>query len=226
MLFSICLLVAESPVAITLKAKGDVTLERAKKISELKSGTPLQNNDYLESKDNSYAAFRFVDGNSLMKLFPNSTLQVKTEKVNGELNKKTYLKSGSVFSKISKKKGDFSIETPSTVASVKGTKWFYKTTQGGDYIITFTGIVEFKNKGDNKSVFVKAGEIGYSRGSGEIEVRPFNPADLDETDEDLKEIKDYMEDDELLGTDSRNDVLEIVFTDEDGNTKKLKVNLQ
>ena len=226
MLFSICILIAESPVAITLKSKGDVTLERDKKVSDLKSGTPLKNNDYLVSKDNSYAALRFVDGNSLMKLFPNSTLQVKTEKTNGELNKKSYLKSGSVFSKISKKRGDFSIETPSTVASVKGTKWFYKTTQGGDYIITFTGVVEFQNKGDGKTAYVKAGEIGYSRGSGDIEVRVFNPSDLDETDEDLKEIKDYMEDEELLGTDSRNDVLEIVFTDKDGNTKKLKVNLQ
>ncbi|MCK4313062.1 MAG: hypothetical protein KAW88_10050, partial [Candidatus Cloacimonetes bacterium] len=67
---------AKDSIAIALKVKGDVELKREEQISKAKTGEELVNKDELESKEDSFAAVKFVDGSSVVKLFPNSILTI------------------------------------------------------------------------------------------------------------------------------------------------------
>ena len=69
-------LIANDSVGIALKVKGDVILTHAEEIINAKDGTELENNDVLESMDESFAVIKFIDGSSVIKLFPNSILTI------------------------------------------------------------------------------------------------------------------------------------------------------
>lgn len=208
-------LFSQAPVAVTLKAKGDVELMRCKETSEVTTGTALQNNDELESGADSYAAVKFVDGSSVVKLFPNSVMVINTEKSENLLNKKSYLKSGNVWSKVMKKTGSFEIETPTTVVSVKGTEFKVGVMEdGATEVITFSGEVTMRNKEDNKTASVTAGNKGRSTGSGEISVSETEDSDVS------------PEDKAIIDQPAEHQVLELEMTNEDGQTKTVIIKLK
>ena len=125
------LIFAVDNVAITLKAKGDINLTRNEELKKINEGENLFNLDELESKSESFAVVKFVDGSSLIKLFPNSILTINTEEADGELNKKSSLKVGTLWAKVSKKTGLFEVDTPNTVVSVKGTEFTVEVDEYG-----------------------------------------------------------------------------------------------
>ncbi len=206
---------AQEPVAVTLKVKGDVELMRNNETSAIVTGASLQNSDELESSADSYAALKFVDGSSVVKLFPNSVLVINTEKSNEKLNKRSYLKSGNVWSKVMKKTGTFEIETPTTVVSVKGTEFKVSVEDDGStQVITFSGEVIMRNKEDNKTASVTAGNKGRSTGSGEISVSETEESDVS------------PEDEEIIGQSTEYQTLELEMTNADGQTKTVIIKLK
>ncbi len=193
LMVAVAALFAEDPVALTLKVKGKVDLTRAEKTEGLENGAMLQNNDELNSYDNAYAAAKFVDGSSLIKLFPNSTLRIRAE-VDGsnQLDKKSYLEKGNIYSKIMKKAGVYEIETPTTVASVKGTEFLLSVSDTGvTEVHTFTGTVRMENKSDGETADVGPGQKASTGGIGPIVVTPYEEKDLDE--EIIEEIEELEE---------------------------------
>ncbi len=207
---------AEDPVALTIKVKGEVGLNRGEENSILGKGDMLMNNDELNSGDDSYAAAKFVDGSSLIKLFPNSTLRIRAE-VNGDnqLDKKSYIERGNIYSKIMKKAGVYEIETPTTVASVKGTEFLLSVSDTGiTEVITFTGTVRLENKMDGESVDVGPGMKASSSGVGPIEVESFMEDEID------KEVIDEIK--ELDGAAD----LEIEMKGPDGEIRKVIIDLE
>ena len=179
-------------IAFTLKAEGDVTLTRSEETSSVTDGMELQNEDLIETKEDSFAAVKFVDGSSVVKVFPRSLLTIKaTVSEDNKLNKTNYLNSGEVWAKVSRQTGDFEIDTPTTVVSVKGTRLQVKVDEAGATTVnTFSGVVEMKNKGDGKSASIGAGQNATSTGEGEIEVVEGNSAEEDyEDDSDDKTLR-------------------------------------
>ena len=81
-------LIAIDSVGIALKVKGDVILTHEEENLIARDGSELENNDTLESNAESFAVVKFIDGSSVIKLFPNSILTINTEKTNGKLNKR------------------------------------------------------------------------------------------------------------------------------------------
>lgn len=215
LIVSCAFLAAQEPVAVTLKVKGDVELARANDVSAVETGTSLQNSDELESGAESYAAIKFVDGSSVVKLFPNSVMVINTEKDADKLNKRSYLKSGNVWSKVMKKTGKFEIETPTTVVSVKGTEFKVEVQEDGSTeVITFSGEVTMRNKQDTKEATVTAGNKGRSTGSGAISVSETEEDDVSEEEE------------EIIGTPSEHQVLELQMTNADGENKTVIIKLK
>ncbi len=209
-------LFADDPVALTIKVKGEVNLNRSEENSKLGKGDMLMNNDELNSGDDSYAAAKFVDGSSLIKLFPNSTLKIRAE-VNDEnqLDKKSYLERGNIYSKIMKKAGVYEVETPTTVASVKGTEFLLSVSDTGiTEVITFTGTVHMENKMDGETADVGPGMKASSGGVGPIEVESFKEEEID------GEVRDEI--DELDGTAD----LEIELKGPDGDVRKVIIDLE
>jgi len=175
------LLMAADPVAVCMKVKGKVTVLRAGKSANLAQGDMLYHNDELTSGDEAYAAVKFVDGSALLKLFPNSNLRIQATVENGELNKRPYVQQGDVYSRVMRRAGVYEVETPTTVASVKGTDFLVSVDADGyTELFTMSGVVNFRNKHDGKHNDVGAGKHASSAGEGDIEVGEFKNSDLDE----------------------------------------------
>lgn len=166
---------AADNVAITLKAKGEVNLTRDEEFSKIKEGENLFNSDELESKSESFAVVKFVDGSSLIKLFPNSILTINTEEVDGELNKKNSLKIGTLWAKVSKKTGLFEIDTPNTVVSVKGTEFILEVNEFGLAALQVKdGEVIIKAKDSDKETLVLPGQRASEDENGNIDVASYD----------------------------------------------------
>ena len=181
-------LIAQESVGIVLKVKGDVVLTHEEDDSKAKNGSELENKDVLESKEESFAVVKFIDGSSVIKLFPNSILTVNTEKVNGKLNKKSTMKLGELWAKVTKNTGEFIIDTPTTVVSVKGTRFVLFVDENGfTDIYTLEGVVNMKNKKDNNETDVGIGQKAHSTGEGEILLSVIEDGEMDEYDISLNE---------------------------------------
>ena len=168
-------------VAYPLKVKGGVGLTRNLESSALKLGDDLYNGDEIETKAESYAAIQFEDKSSIIKLFPNTILNIRTEKEGEKYNKKSLLKMGELWAKVEKGTGKFEIETSTTVASVKGTNFLLKVAEDGTIeLFTFEGEVLFQNKVSSTTQSILAGQKGTISGDKPIIVTPFNPEEIDE----------------------------------------------
>ena len=177
LLISVALLIitglfaAETPVALTLRIRGEITLFREQKESRLQEGLPLINNDILSSKDDSFAFIKFIDDGATFRLFPNTILTINASREEDKLNKTSFLRIGNIFSSINSRKGRYEIETPTTVASVKGTEGFIEAEDDGTtYIVTLKGIFEVENTISGRKADVPAGYTGKSSPNGELEV--------------------------------------------------------
>jgi len=173
-------------IAQTLKVKGEVNLTRNLQISPAIVGDKLFNGDELETKNESYAAVKFADQSSLVKLFPNSTLNINTVQEKGKTNKKSVLKIGELWAKVEKGTGKFEIETSTTVASVKGTNFLMNVTEEGlTNLYSFEGEVLFQNKIDGETALILAGQRGTSTGQGPILITAINPNEIGESTSDF-----------------------------------------
>lgn len=162
---------AVDSVAIALKAKGDIELMRGDNTTKVSSGEGLMNKDELESKDESFAVVKFIDGSSLVKLFPNSILTISAKEEDGKLNKKNTLKMGTIWAKVSKKTGMFEVDTPNTVVSVKGTEFMVDVEEDGSTSVRVKdGEVNVKSKETNQEKSVVPGEKAVINADGQIDV--------------------------------------------------------
>ncbi|MCD4828298.1 MAG: FecR family protein [Candidatus Cloacimonetes bacterium] len=210
-----CLLFAEDPVAICMKVKGEVTVSRDGENAELATGAMLYHNDELMSAADSYAAVKFVDGSALLKLFPNSHLRLNATIEDGELNKRPYVERGGVYSRVMRRAGVYEVESPTTVASVKGTDFLVSVDEFGlTELITMSGVVSFRNKRDNNEADVGAGQMAQSSGEGPIETTAFNPDDLD------PETRELIEDEGM------NRELRIELEDAQGDTRTIIIEME
>lgn len=106
--------------------KGDVKVTRSNpgEIESAKIGMFIFPGDHVKTGKESYAAIIFQDDGSRLKLDSNTSLTLDATRQKKKLNKKMYLGVGKMWAKVVKKRGtDFQVRTPTSVASVKGTKF-------------------------------------------------------------------------------------------------------
>lgn len=204
-------LLAESPIGLTVRMKGNITLTRDEATNPLNEGSPLLNNDVVRSYDESFALIKFVDDGATLRLFENSVLSLNAEKEDDKLHKNNYLQVGNVFTSVRRNRGDLSIETPTTVASVKGTDGFIIVDEvGNTLIIVINGTFEVYNKQSQVTIEVGAGNTCSSDSSGEMDV--FETTDIDE--EWLEDIEDLMHE---------TDIYRIEMMNEEGDIKTIEI---
>ena len=109
-------------VAVVLKVKGDVSLSRGTQAlkQKMNRGLRLIDGDKIVTGAKSYAAIRFIDDASLVRVRSNSTCTIKAKKEQDKVLKNVYLEVGTLFARVTKQRGKFEISTPTSVASVKG----------------------------------------------------------------------------------------------------------
>jgi hypothetical protein len=208
-------LYAADPVAYLVKTKGSVQLYREQKAQKFKNGELLFNNDEIITNSQSYAAVKYMDGSATLKVFPNSVLRVNATKQGKLLDKNVAVQLGSVYSKVSNKiKGAYKVESPNTVASVKGTGFIFRyNADKKTIVIVLEGEVLVQNKASGKSMTVTRGQTAVSDDDGNIEIHDTTPEEI--SDDEQSEIDTTSQ--ENLKT------IRIQVADEQGNLKYIEI---
>ncbi len=140
---------AKRPVAALKEVVGIVKVQRAesKEMLSVSVGNLLYNGDRLNTRSGSSVALLFIDG-SILKIQENSEVTINTQrKGDRKLDTKVDLPRGEIWAKVTRRDSKFEIETPSSVASVKGTEFTVLVDEfGTTNLFVFEGLVEFQNE--------------------------------------------------------------------------------
>lgn len=205
---------AASSIALLSIAKGKVDVSRAAKAIRFKAGDLLQHNDEIRTGGESFAAYKYVDGSSTVKVFSNSLVKVLANSSGKSLVKQVSITKGSVFSQVKPKSGTFMVKTPTTVASVKGTGFLTKITEAKQSMFIVTeGEVQLKILDDTDPKVVSKGNTAIVEADGRYIIRLSTPEDLSE-----------LERAELESTSERgNNTMRIPMLDPSGRTRFIEI---
>lgn len=203
--------IAKDNVAVTVKYKGEVriTPESSFKTAAVKKGQVFQHGDKVETGPASFCSIKFLDDKSLLRIKEKSVCIIEGKKENNAIEKNIFVEVGTFFLSLFQQKENLKVTTPTSVASVKGTKFWCIQIAGQTMYICTEGSIEVGNNAGK--VLVRKGQtcIVVSR-SRLPEVRLTKPSDIPSDSEG--------------GGDLRN--LDFEFTDGSGQTKTLRLKLQ
>ena len=210
---STSLYASKEPIAILIKAKGKVFLvaKKSKKGKAVRRGAKIYNGQKILTKEKSYAIVKFIDNGAVVRVQANSFCRFEGHKQKQSLAKSLYLELGTIFNKVFKRKGEYRVSTPTSVASVKGTKfWVKQTFRGGTIYIGEEGIVEISN--NSGAALLKPGMTGI------VESPNSKPIVRKTREGEKPEIEEQEE--------NNSDEFKLEFEDTDGNIKTLKFKLR
>ena len=187
-------------IAVTTKVKGVVEIMPVgkKDFSNLKPGTILSDGDKIRTGSKGFAAMIFIDDKSTLKLKENSEAVITGQRSAASISKKINMDVGTVRATVTKQNTDFVIQTPTSVASVKGTDfWLLTDPENGDQIIGLEGIVGLTNNETGQEVDVSEGMSGISTPDGNIGLEETDqssiPDDPSDESDGPPQIKIYLE---------------------------------
>ena len=208
-------------LAIVTKSKGKVDYKKNSSLEfqeTVRNGLELYNDDLLKTGDNGFVMFVYLDDGSLIKVHKNSEVYITGKIQDKNINKRINAGDGFFRFDVKDQKGDeFTVVTPSSVASVKGTDFVIDVGPEGDIFYGFDGIVDISNKisntrqrleKDNKVESLKTGNMSVelmteqdyiiiNNIESEVEVEEQNieledtddSGSLDQIEETIKEIR-------------------------------------
>ena len=208
-------------LAIVTKSKGKVDYKKNSSLEfqeTVRNGLELYNDDLLKTGDNGFVMFVYLDDGSLIKVHKNSEVYITGKIQDKNINKRINAGDGFFRFDVKDQKGDeFTVVTPSSVASVKGTDFVIDVGPEGDIFYGFDGIVDVSNKisntrqrleKDNKVESLKTGNMSVelmteqdyiiiNNIESEVEVEEQNieledtddSGSLDQIEETIKEIR-------------------------------------
>ena len=135
-------------IAVTTKAKGTVSHRAwdSKDYNNLLPAKSLNDGDHIQTGDDGFGAIVYLDDKSMIKIKENTNFDVLGTKNQGKISKRIKINNGTVKASIQKgEMSGFIIETPTSVATVKGTEFWMVTSSEGDQVFGLEGTVELKN---------------------------------------------------------------------------------
>ena len=187
-------------VAVTTKVKGLVEIMPVGKddFSNLKPGTILADGDKIRTGTSGFTAIIFIDDKSTLKLKENSEVVINGQRSARNIAKKINMDIGTIRATVNKQNSNFVIQTPTSVASVKGTDfWMITNPVDGDLVIGLEGVISLTNNETGSEVDVTEGTSGISTPEGNVVVEETEessiPDDPTDQDEQQSQIKIYFE---------------------------------
>lgn len=187
-------------VAVTTKVKGLVEIMPVGKdnFSNLKPGTILADGDKIRTGSSGFTAIIFIDDKSTLKLKENSEAVINGQRSARSIAKKINMDVGTIRATVNTQNSNFVIQTPTSVASVKGTDfWMITDPVEGDIVIGLDGVITLTNNETGSEVDVIEGTSGSSTPNGDVVVEETEessiPDDPTEQDEQESQIKIYFE---------------------------------
>ncbi len=196
-------------IAVTTKAKGNVSHRAwdSEDYFNLLPAKSLNDGDHIQTGNDGFGALVYLDDKSMIKIKENTNFDVLGTKNQGKISKRIKINNGTVKASIQKGKiGGFVIETPTSVATVKGTEFWMVTSSEGDQVFGLEGTVELKNIISGEIIMIGVDETGTSLQTGEINVTVTDPSKVP-TENDKEEINKF----------------EIQFEGPDGDQKTMKI---
>lgn len=189
-----------SKIAVVTKVKGLVEIMPTGKTEfyDLKAGTILSSGDKIRTGKSGFTAIIFIDDKSTLKLKGNSEAVITGQRTAASISKKINMDIGTVRATIKKQNTDFVIQTPTSVASVKGTDfWLLTDPVTGDQIICVEGTVGLVNTETGEEVDVTEGMSCISIPDGTLELSETDPSSIPDDPSDEQEgpsqIRIYLE---------------------------------
>ena len=137
------------PIAAIKDVIGIVKLLRADTHQKIVAsmGNLLYNGDAIITESSASIAILFTDG-SMLKVQENSEVTLTAQRKDGQqVDAKVDLPLGEIWAKVTRRDSKFEVETPSSVASVKGTEFSVMVDEGGtSTLFVYDGLVEFQNE--------------------------------------------------------------------------------
>jgi len=191
LLFSIVLSISYgNKIAVATKVKGDVELMKVEtdNFLGLNPGTILSDGDKIRTGKSGFAAIIFIDDKSTLKIKENSEVVLTGQRTAASISKKINMDGGTIRATITKQNTDFIIQTPTSVASVKGTDfWMITDPIAGDQIIAIEGIIGLVNIETGQAVDVTEGMTGLSTPDGQTSVDETDPSSIPDDPSDQQE---------------------------------------
>ena len=164
---------------------------------QAKAGSAIRNGDHIKVESNGFAAIIYLDDRSIIKIRENTKFSFMDTRNTRTID----LVNGTILNNIQKegRKKDFRIQTPVSVASVKGTEFAAIVSQSGvDQFICKEGLFEVLNMVSGQTVSVATGQKAVSNATGELMQAPASPSEypLDpEIEENISDIEREIEQD-------------------------------
>ena len=185
-------MITKSKGAVEYKNNADGTILKRK---EIRKGMSLYDKDKIVTGANGFAKYIYLDDGSLIKVHKNAEVYVY-----GAIDKRSIIKQinvneGNVKFEVSKQgSSDFTVITPTSVASVKGTDFWLKTDdEEGDQFFGLSGLVNVTNIESNQVLQLTRNTTIKSAPDGQIIIQKTEPKDfkkLQELELDVGEINE------------------------------------
>lgn len=187
-------------IAVATKVKGLVEIMPigTSEFLNLKAGTILSDGDKIRTGRSGFAAIIFIDDKSTLKLKGDSEAVITGQRTAASISKKINMDQGTVRATIKKQNVDFVVQTPTSVASVKGTDfWMMSDPVAGDQVIGLEGIINLVNSETGQEVDVTGGMSGTSTPDGNLGLNETDPGSIPDDPSDEIEgpsiIRIYLE---------------------------------
>ena len=168
-----------APIARIMKSEGNVLIKRMGKSTFTIPGKPglgINNGDAIKVGEEGFAVAIFIDDKSVIKIRE----KTQFEFIESSNSRTLDVEQGTIFNDI-KKEGrtkTFRVETPVSVASVKGTEFAVVSSPAGiDQVFCASGQLDVQNLISGQSVLVGPGQKAISNAMGNVMELPFTPDD-------------------------------------------------
>ena len=217
-------------IAIVSKTKGNVKYK--KKIdnqgtTDLKPGLDLYNNDHIRTGKDGFAKYVYLDDGTQIKVHNNSEVFIRGEIDRRSIIKQLKVDEGTVKLDIKTQDVDeFTVITPTSVASVKGTSfWLDCGGDGGDKFYGESGTVSIQNKESGQKRNLTRNTVASSLPDGTLNLRQITQNELKMLNSIEEEAGEGEIDDNALPGSGENEIM-IELEDESGNKKTIIIKIK
>ena len=180
-------------IGLVTKTKGKVEYQKfseKKFTSNIYKGLGLYGDDRIRTGDNGFSIYRYLDDASSIKILKNSDIRIEGRIKSRNIVKNVEINNGVLNFNIDNQANEyFTIVTPTSVATVKGTEfWLICNGPEGDKFLGVEGEVEVKNIESGRIVLLSQDSQVVSSGNGSITTQNL-------TSEEIEQIQNLEQED-------------------------------
>jgi ferric-dicitrate binding protein FerR (iron transport regulator) len=167
-------------LAAVIKVSGEVQWQsrEAELWTDVQAGQVLDSGDRLRTAAGGSVAVMFLDDRSLLKLAEKTDVTFHATEEGGTVAKRIWMDAGQLWAKVTKAESPhFRVETPTSVAAVKGSEFYDIEEEGrGNILFALSGRYAYGN--EHGEVELLGGRTGRSDGNSPPSSRATRPEEL------------------------------------------------